>query len=199
MKTLELHMLGTRPLFLHNAEKLLNPFDPTNREKKMITDKRTKQTDEDRTNVAKLEWVMGWHFDQVLGPILPTSLIYASLNAAAKKTRDGAKFRDAVNDATEGGVSILQYDGPRELEALWGEGLAGSPFVDYRPVGQQSVKIMRCRPKLPQWECTSIWNLDEEILNVGDFIRFADTAGRYCGVGDYRLVFGRFEAEVKEI
>jgi hypothetical protein len=199
MRTLELTMTGTRPILMHNAERLLNPFDAANREKKQITDKKTKQTDDDRIMVARLEWTLSWHWDDVLGPVMPTQMIYAALHAASRKTRDGAQFRDAVSDATENGIAPLVYDGPRTLDELWGIGLDGSPYVDYRPVGQQQAKIMRCRPKLPSWSVTTEWEVDETILDIESFVRFADKAGALCGVGDYRLMYGRFDAIVKEL
>lgn len=199
MKTLEMTIEGTRPMLLHNSERLLNPFDPTNKDKANITAKRTKQTDEDRITVARLEWTMGWYWDDQLGPVMPTHCIYASMLRAAQKTRNGTEFKDGVDEATEDGVAILHYEGPRDLDGLWGKGLEGSPFVDYRPVGQQRVKIMRCRPKLHEWVCTSRWNVDEDILDLDDFARFADKAGAYLGLGDYRLKFGRFKIAKLEV
>ena len=194
MKEVTVHLTSTGTMLLHNAARLLNPFDEVNREKKRITDKRTKQTDEDRIMVARLEWTMGWYFDESGDLAIPTQNVWASMHAAAKKTREGAQFRDAVSMVTE--HATLEFDGPRDLDALWGKGLEGSPFVDYRPVGQQSVKIMRCRPRLAEWSLAVPFIVDETILNPDQFALFADKAGRYVGLGDFRAQYGRFSAKV---
>ncbi len=186
-------------LLLHNAERLLNPFDPTVKEKQKLTAKRTKQTDEDRMMVARLEWTLSWYWDDTLGPVIPTTAIYASLFKAAKRTRGGTQFKDAVDDATPDSRAVLVYDGPRGLDSLWGKGLGQSPYVDYRPVGQQAVKIMRCRPKLHAWSCQSRWIIDDTILNVDDFSGYAEAAGMYNGLGDYRQFYGRFSVDIKEV
>jgi hypothetical protein len=193
MQEIQVVLEGAGTMLLHNSEKLLNPFDETNREKKRITDKRTKQTDEDRLQVARLEWTMGWYFGPN-GPVMPSQNIYASLHEAAKKTREGKVFLDGVNILHE--YADLEYDGPRDLDNLWGDGLTGSPFVDYRAVGQQAVKIMRCRPRLAEWRLETSFLVDETILDVDKFQIFVDKAGRYVGLGDFRKMYGRFTAKV---
>jgi hypothetical protein len=194
MKEIQVDLIGTEPLILHNCARLLNPFDPTNREKKALTDKRTKQSDEDRLQVAKLEWTMGWYLGEDGDIVMPTQNIWSSFLAAAKKTREGTQFKDAV---TMTSLSVpLIYEGPRDLEQLWGKGLEGSPFVDYRPVGQQAVKIMRCRPVVRDWAVSTTWMVDETILNPEAFSSFANKAGEYVGIGDFRMRYGRFDAKV---
>lgn len=136
---------------------------------------------------------MGWYLGDN-GPVMPVQNIWGSLHAAAKKTREGAQFRDGVSMLSE---SVdLDYDGPRDLNALWGEGLSGSPFVDYRPVGQQAVKIMRCRPRLAEWSLEVTFILDETILDPEQFALFAEKSGRYVGLGDFRVQYGRFSAKI---
>ena len=193
MQEITVTLEGAGTMLLHNSEKLLNPFDETNREKKRITDKRTKQTDEDRLQVARLEWTMGWYMNE-RGPVIPLQNIYASLWQAAKKTKEGMVFLDGANVLHE--YAELEYDGPRDLDGLWGDGLTGSPFIDYRPVGQQAVKIMRCRPRLADWRLETSFLVDETILDVEKFQMFVEKAGRYVGLGDYRKMYGRFTAKI---
>jgi hypothetical protein len=194
MQEVTVELTGQGTMLLHNAARLLNPFDETNREKKRITDKRTKQTDEDRIQVARLEWTMGWYLDENGTPVMPTQNVWGSIHTAAKKTREGAQFRDGVSMVTES--TALDYSGPKKLDGLWGKGLSGSPFVDYRPVGQQAVKIMRCRPRLAEWSLSVPFVIDETILDLDQFAMFVDKAGRYVGLGDFRVQYGRFSAKV---
>lgn len=189
MQEIELVLTGTNPVLFHNS-RLVNPFDPINKEKKRLTDKRTKQTEEDRIMVARLEWTAGWYWDDKDGPIMPLANVYASILKAAKSTRNGPLVDKGVNMLSL--QEPIDYQGPRDLESLWGSGLEGSPFVDYRPVGQQAVKIMRCRPILHDWTVTTTWVVDETIIDPEQFIEFATFAGKYIGVGDYRAMYGRF-------
>lgn len=189
MQEIELVLTGTNPVLFHNS-RLVNPFDPINKDKKRITDKRTKQTEEDRIMVARLEWTAGWYWDDQDGPVMPLANVYASIYKSAKTTRNGPIVDKGVNMLTL--QEPIRYNGPRDIDSLWGSGLEGSPYVDYRAVGQQAVKIMRCRPILHEWEVTTTWAVDENIIDPDQFIQFAEFAGKYVGVGDYRTMYGRF-------
>lgn len=189
MQEITLELKSTNPVLFHNS-RLVNPFDPINKEKKKLTDKRTKQTEDDRIMVARLEWTAGWYWDEKDGPVLPMANLYASILKAAKATRNGPTVERGVNMLSLS--EKLEYDGPRTHDELWGKGLEGSPFVDYRAVGQQSVKIMRCRPIVHDWSVVTHWAVDETIIDPESFIGFATFAGNYVGVGDFRSLYGRF-------
>lgn len=193
MQEFEIQLTSSNPALFHNS-RLVNPFDPINKEKKRLTDKRTKQTEEDRIMVARLEWTAGWYWDDEEGPVLPMANVYAAILKAAKATRNGPTVDKGVNMLSL--HERLEYDGPRDMEGLWGSGLEGSPFVDYRAVGQQAVKIMRCRPMLPEWSATTRWVIDENIIDPDQFVEFVTFAGRYVGVGDFRAMYGRFSIKV---
>jgi hypothetical protein len=200
MKTIEIGISGTRPLLIHNAERLVNPFDPSNKEKTSLARKRGKdKTEEVLLRIAWLEWEMSWYWDQVYGPYLPAQMMWASIHAAAKKTSDGGYIRDGLTDASEDGKLPLIYEGPRTLDKLWGAGLEGSPYVDYRPTGQQRVKIMRCRPKLHKWALTSLWQVDDTVLDIDKFQTIVDRAGAIAGLGDFRLRYGRFQVSTFKV
>lgn len=194
MKTVTLLLEGAQTLLLHNAADSLNPFHGRNKIKKQLTSKRTNKTEEDQIQIARLEWEMGWYWSDSFGPVIPTWNICMSLETAARKTREGGLFRDGVTIAEP--ETVLEYDGPRDLDGLWGKGLDGSPFVDYRPTGQQKVRIMRCRPKLREWHLQARFFVEETILDIDRFLYFAETAGQYVGIGDYRAQYGRFSVKV---
>jgi hypothetical protein len=196
---MKLKLTGTTPVLFHNSQ-LVNPFNPINREKKKLTDKRTKQTDEDRIQVARLEWTGGWYWNDEHGPILPMINVYAALLKAAKSTRNGPLVDKGVNFLRL--TEPLQYDGPRDLDGLWGNGIGEggdhpSPYVDYQAVGQQAVKIMRCRPKLSEWELDTVFGVDDTVIDPEAFLGFMAYAGKYIGVGDFRAMYGKFS--VKEV
>jgi len=191
-----LTMTGTTPLLLHNVQ-LASPLNPFAKKLKALNSKRNK-TDEDRLEVARVEWEASWYWDEEQGPVLPTANIRRCLIDGARLTKSGKKVERGVTPLDY--QVALNYSGPRDLDALWGKGVDGSPYVDLRPVVVMRSKVDRCRPKLGSgWSCVSDWLVDTTVIEADEFESIADTAGATQGVGDFRLSFGRFEATVQEI
>lgn len=190
-----LAMTGTTPMLLHNVQ-LASPLNPFAKKLKALNSKRNK-TDEDRLEVARVEWEASWYWDEEMGPVLPTANIRRCLIDGARLTKAGKKIERGVTPLDF--QVALNYDGPRELDALWGKGVDGSPFVDLRPVVVMRNKVDRCRPKLHNWTCVSDWLVDTSVIELNEFESVADTAGATQGVGDFRLSYGRFTTQVTEI
>ena len=51
----------------------------------------------------------------------------------------------------------------------------------------------------PEWVVEGLFGVDDEVLDLHTLRRLADVAGLRCGVGTYRLRFGRYTAEVDEL
>lgn len=190
-----LAMTGTTPMLLHNVQ-LASPLNPFAKKLKALNSKRNK-TDEDRLEVARVEWQASWYWDDEMGPVLPTANIRRCLIDGARLTKAGKKIERGVTPLDF--QVALNYDGPRDLDALWGKGVDGSPFVDLRPVVVMRNKVDRCRPKLHNWSCVSDWLVDTSVIELDEFESVADTAGATQGVGDFRLSYGRFTTQVVEI
>lgn len=194
MEDIKLRITGTRPVLFHNAAELVNPFSAATKAKKVLTSKRTNKTEDDLIEIARLEWAASWYWGTD-GPELPAACLIASFTNAAKQTRHGKMMERGVNVGFT--AAPLSYVGPRTLDGLWGKGLEGSAFVDYRPVGQQAVKVMRCRPILqPGWSVDTTWYVDTATMDLELFLDVAQRAGRTEGVGDFRKIFGRYEVTV---
>ena len=189
MNSVKIKIRGTSPLLMH-SDRLSNPLDPLTKEIKTYTGKR-KKTDDDFTEIARLEWVGGLYHDEKTGPYLPARNVKAMLIQAAKKSKDGPKVKT--------GCTILEdklpisYEGPREVKTLWSSG----KFTDMRSVGVQGARCMRCRPIFQEWETTFTVIYDPAVVDKADLLRFAEVGGQVVQLGDYRPAnggdFGRFE------
>lgn len=194
---MKLELTGLTPLMMHN-DRLVDPDDFYTKSIKVITDKRTNKTDEDRLEVARLEFAGGlYHHADTDGPYIPTANVKRCIQEAAKVTRNG---KDVVRAFFPEGERVrLEYDGPRDIPSLWGVN-GDSPFVDRRAVGVGAKKVMRVRPIFPNWSLSIEFELDDQVMDVDDFLRIASTAGRREGLGDFRPgksgVYGQFNVEV---
>lgn len=184
---------GTRPLLLHNVQ-LASPLNRYAKELKRLNSKRVK-TDEDRLEIARVEWEGGLYFSDEVGPYLPGPNLFASLIEGARLSKNGRKI--------ERGVMVvdlempLVYKGPRDIAGLWGNG--ESEFVDLRTVVVQRNKIDRCRPIFREWAIEADVLLDLAVIELAEFELAAQNAGAMAGLGDYRRAYGRFSAEIAEI
>lgn len=179
---------GVSALLMH-SDRGVNPLDPGAMELKKLTSNR-KKTDEIHGQVARLEWELAMYYDAELGPIVPTANLRGVLVEGAKLAKNGATVKRAT--IVEDDRARLDYEGPREPEAMW---KAGS-FRDIRSVVVGTSRVMRCRPIFRKWSVT--WSLlfDPESIERAALISAAENGGRFIGLGDFRPAnggpFGRF-------
>lgn len=184
---------GTRPLLLHNVQ-LASPLNAYAKKLKALNSKRVK-TDEDRLEIARVEWEGSLYFDPEVGPYVPGPNVFRSLINGARITKAGRKVeRGAL--VTEL-IMPLIYKGPRDIPSLWGNG--ESEYVDVRTVVVQRSKIDRCRPIFRQWAFEAEVLLDPKVLDFDEFKSIAENAGAMEGIGDYRLMYGRYSVEVSPL
>ncbi len=189
-----LTMDGTTPLMLHNV-RLASPMNAYAKRLKALNGKRNK-TDEDRLEIARVEWEGGLYYDETLGPYVPAQNILRTLINAGRLSKQGMKI--------ERGVSFVDYmfpilwpDHSTDLDKLWGNG--ESQYVDIRPVTVQRNKVDRCRPIFPQWRLEAELEVDPSVLEFEELVAIAETAGRLIGTCEYRLVYGKFRAGLERL
>lgn len=185
----EVTATGTRPLLMHNV-RLADPLDPYAKKMAAISGKR-KKTDEDREDIARVEFEGGLYYDDLLGPYIPMEMLFATMYAAAKLDKLGELFKQAFLAFTEDRYP-LAYVGPRDMAKLRDD----ANFTDRRTVGVQRAKVMRVRPIFRQWELDFAVELDTTILDPAQCVGIIEKAGQFKGIGDYRALFGRFDADV---
>lgn len=191
-----LTVTGTRPLLMHNVQ-LASPMNPyakqlaaLNRAKKSST-----RTDEDRLEIARVEWEGGLYFDDAVGPYVPASWVFKTILEGARLGRRGPLIEGGL--LVEEMVHPLLYDGPRNVAKLWGDGT--SPFVDFRTVRVGQAKVDRCRPIFKDWSFEASLVVDPNVLDVSVLEEIATIAGKLKGIGDYRQQFGRFEVKIDQV
>jgi len=191
---LRLTATGTRPLMMHNS-RLANPFDSYAKELKRLNGKQSK-TDEDRLQIARVEFEGGIYFDKDLGPYVPAANVFRSLIGGGRLTkRTGKKIERGV--IVDGIEFPLIYKGPRDIESLWAGG--ESEYVDMSVVVIERRKILRCRPIFRQWAIEADVVLDPTVIDLDVFIEVAMNAGSLEGLGDYRRTYGRYAVKIEQL
>lgn len=191
-----LTVTGTRPLLMHNVQ-LASPMNPYAKQLAALNRAKvsSKRTDDDRMQIARVEWEGGLYFDDAVGPYVPASWVFKTILEGARQGRRGPLI--------EGGLLVVEmvhpllYQGPRDVARLWGDGT--SPFVDFRTVRVGQAKVDRCRPIFKEWSFEAELVVDPSVLDLNVLQDVVEIAGRLKGLGDYRQQFGRFEARIDEI
>ena len=185
---------GTRPLVMHNVQ-LASPLNPYARRLKALST-RAGKTDDDRMAIARVEFEGGMYWaDLPVGPFVPAWNLLRSLQDGARLVRAGLKVQRGVV-ITDYMLPVV-YDGPRDMDGLWGGG--DSPFVDIRPVTVARSKVDRCRPIFRDWLIEAEMVVDPQVLDPGQFREITALAGEVAGLGDFRQIYGRYQASVREL
>ena len=109
-------LVGTSPLLMHNNQ-CVDPLNPLKKKIAAITGKR-KKTESDYLELYRLEFIAGIYIGDE-GPYIPARCFRRCLIEGAKKDRNGTRFQSTISVESNG---ILQYEGPRDVKALWESG-----------------------------------------------------------------------------
>lgn len=178
------YLLTSRSPLLMHSERLADPTNPKTRELKKLSSTRPK-TDEIFEQMRRVEWEGGLYMNE-RGPCLPEGNVLATLGDGARKSKLGKQVKAGVFGAST--TFDLLYDGPREIEAMY----ADARFADYRSVGVNQARVMRCRPSFEVWSCEIDLVILEELISEEQVFDALTTAGAQCGVCDHRPQYGRF-------
>ena len=192
MNNIQAKIIGISPLMVHN-ERLANPMDPVTRELKKLTQQKSK-SDELLEQIMKLEWLGGLYLGEDGKAAMPGDNLIACLKEGARKRKKGKEFAAGVLPSETS--FALQYEGPKEPEAMWGAG----KFLDYRGVVIGGRRLMRARPIFCAWSLDVAFFFDPDIVNHDDIIEALTIAGERVGLCERRPSkggsFGRFVVEV---
>lgn len=195
---------GVAPLIMHNS-RLVDPFDPFNREKGRLAKGKAKKTDEGQDAIGRVEWCGGLYHsegDVEIGDgevvwgndmrvILPANNLHACIIDGAKASKLGKVVKAGVIVPSD---APLEYDGPKDLNVL----MRDPRFISRKAVKQQMSKIMRTRPIFRQWSASFVVEYNPEVINADQVLEALVQAGRTCGIGDWKPQHGRFEVVMKE-
>lgn len=134
--------------------------------------------------MAKIEFMAGLYLSTD-GPYLPAHMIDAVLINGAKKSKEGITAKSA---AFCSGPALLQYNGPRDAEALWQD----ENFRFSVPVRVGNARVIRTRPKFDNWSAIITIDFEPSLVNEARIDDWLNKAGSQIGLGDWRPQHGRF-------
>lgn len=191
---IDLHIEGVAPLLM-NAPTLLDPLHPLSKQMADATKKKANQrTVADIERISRLEHRAHLYWHDELGPVVPTINIKKCVQEAGGRWRLGPPVKRGILFAER--FVPLQYDGPRDPDALYDEG-----YVDHRPIkngGMSGGRVMRTRPCFDSWSLDVSFKLDPHEIGVEDFGKSL-TRSQTFGLGDYRPEFGLFVASFEVV
>jgi len=184
LQSIHVAIQGVSPLLMHNGQ-TADPLNRFSKQMKAVTSKR-KKTEEDYAEISKIEWHAGLYVDKNGDLIIPSTLIEASIQDGAKKSKLGKAFKSAVfvNDDAK-----LDIGTKKKAADLWSD----DQYRDTRGVRVGQSRVMRTRPVFNKWKCSFTVHFDDEQVNDADVVRAIEDAGSKAGLGDFRPRFGRFE------
>jgi hypothetical protein len=191
MEQVTVKIVGTSPLMMHNG-RLVNPLDPIVKEMKKITSK-TKKTDEDYDQLARLEFIGGLYYDSKIGPYIPANCLWATIRAGARLQKKGPAVERGL--MMVGSMFPLSYTGTRKSTEMYDAGFAD--IRNAKPPGA-SGQVMRCRPKFdPPWSVAFDMTFDGAQMASDELRYWTEQAGLLLGLCDGRkgLGMGRFTVE----
>lgn len=180
-------LTGERPLLMHSS-RLADPLEPIKTDLDRLTKKRDK-TLADHEQIAKIEWHGGlWLHDG--RPCIPSEAIKSAFIASAKTRRKG---KNAKAGFACMGSPLLQYNGPSDLALLWDDKAFRLRFA----VNVNDAKVMRTRPRFPEWHVIADIEFLPSLLNPHEVIEILEIAGMREGLGDWRPKFGKFSVKLE--
>jgi len=186
MATYRVKIEGTAPLLMHNGA-LADPLNPTVRAMKKLTGKKTKKTDDDIIELARLEFVGGLYLDDTGAPCITSSMLQGMMVNGAADQRKGKDFTADVSCPDD--TYPLIYTGPKTADELWDHG----DFVHTVGVKVAKARVMRTRPKFKKWAVEFTVKIAPHASVSAESLLDAITiAGQRKGIGDFRPRFGRF-------
>ena len=198
-ETFGVTLTGTSPLMMHNGRMAdaTNPLAMALRaaveESKAIKKRKGDDTGA-QLHVKHCEFMGALYIDAALGPFVESRAVETCMQQGAKLSREGR--------TVERGITIMpvripvQYDGPREAEALWSAGYHDTRIVSLDPSkGTRSPKGPRCRPSFPEWSLSFTVMFSGHLVDPARVVVYLRDAGLYEGLleGRSKLKAGRFE------
>jgi hypothetical protein len=174
---------GVAP-FIHHNGVLADKQNPIKKAIDLITAKK-KKTDADHLEIARLEFAGGLYMGPD-GPILPSTVMEAAIQVAARKTKEGLDASAAMFVPEN---TPLEYDGPRTVAELWDD----ERFRFSIGVRIQRQKVQRMRARFFPWAATVGVSYENTIVNKARVDEWIVTCGRQIGIGDWHPRNGRFE------
>lgn len=171
----------------HNGQAV----DPLNKYAKAMReihkDKARKGTEEGIVALGNVEYEASLYLDAKGRVIWPSRVLEACIAAGAKRTKEGKSALAAMFVDTDG---VLEYEGgPLSVAKL----IASEDHRLTVGVRIQQSRLMRVRPFFKNWTASFEVSVLGEQVNTSTLTTWIENAGSFCGLGDWRPRYGRFE------
>ena len=198
-RTFQVHLEGASPLLLSNCANS-DPLGEAQKLKEHYSGKR-KKSDDDHRHLRTLDWLYSAYwategqvlvdegenqlaFEGYADPYLPSSNFQRCLRNAATRWKLGKATLQAISVTND---PLLQFDGPKDAVAMF---VNRTPKYQLASFVKRGVWINRCI--IPGWEVDYTLTLDDEVIEVDQFRRIVNAAGKGEGLGTWRPRYGRF-------
>lgn len=194
-------------MVLHN-ERLADPLDSITQALAEVTGKRKKAI-EDHQEIARREFFGGlytnptyeWPLpeDLVVQVALPSWNVLRCLQDGAKRYKRGPDVLRGVSPSSEYAPIIFEHEdgafdnSPISPQGMWQAGR----YSLRKSVGVQKSRTMRTRPIFQEWMLELEVEVDPTVLDIHTIRHFWKDSGRYCGLGEMRPVFGKFDGTLE--
>lgn len=190
IEEIKFRVIGDTPLLMHN-EQLADTTNDWAIALAKISKQRNK-TDAQLLEMKRIEWYGGLYVDQAR-VVVPAANVISATIGGAKKSKLGKDARAAIFEPIDCFYYPLEYDGPKQIDALW----ESQKFIDYRSVRVTTSRVSRCRPRFNVWAFDARLLVNTDVgISVDQVIESLHTAGFREGLMDYRPRFGRFHVEL---
>lgn len=184
----ELTLVGTAALLMNSGD--VDRDSEAYRAYDSLKRKARKSLD-DEARLRELEWAFGLYHDKDLGPYVPGKNIHEMIRKAATKWRVGEDIKRSLL-VVENRIPLI-YDGPRDQQGLWDADYRYTTMV--ANAGMNRGRVVRCRPCFDEWSLATQIAWDPEDVDSDQLVQIVERTQKY-GLGDYRPVFGAFEASL---
>lgn len=179
--------IGGDAALQHNGQ-AVDPLNKYAKAMKEITkDKVRKNTEEGIIALGNVEFEASLYLDAKGRVVWPSRVLEAAIAAGAKKTKEGKAALASSFVDTDG---VMEYEGgPLSLAKL----VASEDHRLTVGVRIQQSRLMRVRPFFKNWKATFEVSVLGEQVNTSTLKTWIENAGSFCGLGDWRPRYGRFE------
>ena len=185
---------GKSPIIQNNGRAGLDTSSAISREIAALAAKRgANKTEVDNLLLRELECRRSLWLDTNEQPTIPPSAIRATIENAARKTKQGPAVREGLVVLS---TSNFTFDHDKYGNTIeeWGK---NCQFTEVVVV--QRARLLRTRAKFDNWSVEFELDTDDELIDKHHLDRWLDVAGRRIGLGDWRPqksgTFGRFSHE----
>lgn len=140
------------------------------------------------------EWMKSLYWNDEIGIYQPAIHIEGAMIKAASNFqipgKRGKTYKDIFKSAVFVRPDYIPFGMKGEPKKLLEQGKFD---IDLRPVVVQRSRVERARPMFRNWDLKLQIEIQDEQIPADVIKEVLDHAGKFCGIGDFRPRYGRFQ------